>query len=175
MSIGPLEKIKIADSFHAQLGMEVRHSAAMWHIFTVGHMLETNLNSICRRYEISIADLNLLAAVRVSPTPMVRATDLAQTLEVSNASLTGRIAKLVRQGLLKRAALPDDRRAFFLVLTPSGSRKIDAANSAIIREAHFVRHFLRLPEEDRMALERIMGELHTKLDREFIHAHRPEP
>jgi DNA-binding MarR family transcriptional regulator len=174
MALSPVDKVKLADAFYARQGKEVRHSPSLWHIFTVGHMLETDLNGICRRHGLSIADLNLLAAIRVSQSPDVRATDLAQTLEVSNASLSARVAKLVGKGLLVRTALPGDRRAFVLTLTPLGSSTVDDTNAAIISEAHFVRHFLRLPEADQLALERIMGELHTKLDRDFVHIHRPK-
>jgi hypothetical protein len=49
---------------------------------------------------------------------------------------------------------------------------VEALHSAVARESHFVHELYRLPEADRQALERIMGELHSLLDRFSIHAHR---
>lgn len=168
----PIAEVKTAQAFYAGHGQDVTYFSALWHTFNVGHMLTTDLDRICRGYGLSIADFNLMGALRIERLQQLRATDLAVTLQVSNAALTARIARLAQMGLLVKAPSESDGRAFTLQLTPEGVRKVDAIHFAMARKSHFVRHFHQLPAEDRAALERIMGELHTQLDRYFIHVHR---
>src|ERR1700750_788326 len=90
----PVEEVAVAREFYAEIGQEVRYFSAMWHTFNVGHMLETDLDRICRRFDVSIADFNLMGALRIERLHPMRATDLAITLQVSNGALTARVAKL---------------------------------------------------------------------------------
>jgi DNA-binding MarR family transcriptional regulator len=168
----PVEEVTAARAFYTEIGQEVRYFSALWHTFNVGHMLATDLDRICRRYDLSIADFNLMGALRIDRPQQLRATDLAVTLQVSNGALTARIAKLADKAMLIKSPAEGDRRAFTLALTPEGAAKVEEIHSAIAQDSHFVREVNRLPEEDRAALERIMGELHSQLDRYFVHAHR---
>jgi hypothetical protein len=74
--------------------------------------------------------------------------------------------------MLVKSPSKSDGRASTLQLTPEGVLKVDAIHFAMARESRFVQHFRQLSAEDRAALERIMGELHTQLDRYFMHVHR---
>lgn len=168
----PIEELATALAHYASLGHDVRHFSALWHTFNVGHMLVTNLNRICREYDLSSADLNLLGALGVDQDKPLRASDLAITLQVSNAALSSRIDKLARKGLLIRSPDSADRRSFTLLITPQGAQTVESAHAAITRDAHFVREFHRLSAEDQAALNRIMGTLHAELDRDFTHVHR---
>lgn len=157
-----------ARDFYANLGLEVGYFSALWHTFNVGHMLETDLDRICRRHDLSIADFNVLGALRIDRLRNLRATDLAVILQVSNSSLTSRIVKLGARRLLVKTPLANDRRSFTLQLTPEGATKVEVIHSVIERESAFVREVSRLPEADRAVLERIMGDLHGKLERYFV-------
>lgn len=168
----PIEEVKVARTFYAGQGHDVTYFSALWHTFNVGHMLSIDLDRICRGYGLSIADFNLMGALRIERLQQLRATDLAVTLQVSNAALTARIARLEADGMISKSLSRSDRRASTLQLTAEGIRKVDAIHVAMSRESHFVRYFHALAPEDRAALERIMGELHTKLDRHFVHVHR---
>lgn len=168
----PIEEVQRARTFYAGLGLDVRYFSALWHTFNVGHMMSTDLDRICREYSLSLADFNLMGALRIERTEPLRATDLAVTLQVSNAALTSRINRLVGKGILVKSSSPADRRAFGLRLTREGASMVDAIHAAVERKSSFVRHFRQLPESDRAMLERIMGELHAELDRDFVHVHR---
>lgn len=168
MTERPVAQQEAATAFYAERDVDVSYYPAIWHTFKVGHLLANDLDRICRHYGLSIADVHFLGAVRIERPQHVRATDLAHTLHVSNAVLSTRIAKLERMGLLARIPCPTDKRAFELRLTPQGIEVTDAAIDDISHQARFVRSFHRLPEEDRQALARIMGELHNQLDRDFI-------
>jgi len=168
----PIEQQQAASEFYAALGIDVSYFAAIWHTYKVGHLLMADLDRICLSRGLSMADVHLMGAVRLDATGQLRATDLAQTLHVSNAVLSTRVAKLERQGLVVRAPSVVDRRAFVLSLTAAGAEALDAAIDAIRRQAHFVRAYDRLTERDKAELSRIMGELHSELDREFVSAVR---
>jgi len=170
MPLNPIAELEAGRAFYADAmpGSDVGHFAAMWHVFTVGHLVATDLDRIARRHGLSIADLHLLGTLRIERPLPLRATDLALTLHVSNAVLSARIERLGRIGLLIRTPSPTDRRAFDLALTPEGIAMVDVAIADITRDGSFARHFRRLPEADRAVLARIMGQIHVGLDREFV-------
>src|ERR1700722_13425731 len=99
----PTAAVTRAMGFYAALGLDVRYFPALWHTFNVGHMLATDLDRICRQHGLSIADFNLLGALRIDRPRRLRRTDLAGTLQVSQAALSARILRLQRDGLLVRA------------------------------------------------------------------------
>lgn len=166
----PIEELEAGQAFYAQLDpeLDIGHFAAMWHTFTVGHLLTTDLDRVARRHGLSIADLHLLGTVRIERPERLRATDLAHTLHVSHAVLSARISKLEGMGLLVRSPSAKDRRAVQLTLTPEGAARTDAAIADISHSANFVRRYRAMSSEDRAALARIMGELHNLLDRDFV-------
>ena len=155
--------------------MDVSYFPAVWHTYKVGHLLMADLDRVCMRHGLSMADVHLMGAIRLDPNGQLRATDLARTLHVSNAVLSTRIAKLERRGLIARAGNPDDRRAYRLGLTREGIGALDQAIAEVGEHAHFVQTYARLSEQDRADLARIMGELHNDLDREFMPVVRERP
>ena len=168
----PIEEVAAARAFYAGIGQDVRYFSALWHTLSVGHMLTNDLDRICRQFGLSIADFYLMGALRIDRPQPLRATDLAVTLQVSNGALTARVAKLGEKGLLTKSPVPGDARAFTLQLSPAGAALVESIHSAVARESHFVRELYRLPDTDRLTLERIMGELHGLLDRFSVHAQR---
>jgi DNA-binding MarR family transcriptional regulator len=167
-----IDDLSNAMTFYAALGLDVRYFAALWHTFNVGHILATDLDRICRHHGLSIADFNLLGALRIDRPQRLRPTDLAATLHVSQAALSARISRLERDGLLVRSPAVGDRRASTLQLTPEGARIAEVVFSSIERDSKFVHQFNGLSEEDQLALARIMGKLHTQLDREVARSTR---
>jgi len=170
----PVDQLEAGRSFFAGMDLDVGHFGAMWHSFKVGQLLATDMNRISGVHGLSIADFHLLGALMIDGPRPLRATDLAFTLQVSNAVLSGRIAKLAAKDLLARSTSGADRRAVLLSLTEQGADKVRAIGLALEREGHFVQHYRRLPEADKQALSRIMGELHTLMDRDFLPTPRPK-
>jgi DNA-binding MarR family transcriptional regulator len=166
----PTDDVSRAMTFYAGLGLDVSYFAALWHTFNVGHILATDLDRICHRYALSIADFNLLGALRIDRPQPLRPTDLAATLQVSQAALSARISRLERDGMLVKSPASGDKRASTLHLTSQAARVVEAVHLSVQRESQFVRQFEMLSEADRAALARIMGKLHTQLDREFGHS-----
>ena len=171
----PADQLEAGRSFFSGMDLEVGHFAALWHSFKVGQLLAADMNRVARVHGLSIADFHLLGALMIDGAAPLRATDLAYTLQVSNAVLSGRIARLARLGLLARSSSETDRRANLLSLTVAGAEKVQAIGVALEQDGHFVQHYRRLPEADKQALSRIMGEMHTLMDRDFLPTSRPDP
>jgi DNA-binding MarR family transcriptional regulator len=171
----PVDQLQAGMAFFSALGLDVGHFGPMWHVMKVAQLVETDLNRISGRHGLSIADFHLLGALMMDAEKPLRPTDLALALNVSNAALTARIRKLADKGLVVGKPGQDDRRVTFLHLTALGSRTVLAIGAAIEREGHFVRYFRGLPPADQQALDRIMGGLHTLMDRHFLPAWRGEP
>ena len=171
----PVDQLEAGSAFFAGLGLDVRHFGPMWHVMKVAQLVETDLNRIAGQHSLSIADFHLLGALMMDAEKPMRPTDLALALNVSNAALTTRIRKLADKGLVLGQAKQGDRRVTVLHLTSLGSQVVLAIGAAIEREGHFVRYFRGLPDDDQQALGRIMGELHTLMDRHFLPTTRGDP
>ncbi|CAN7313324.1 MarR family transcriptional regulator [Phenylobacterium sp. LjRoot219] len=170
----PAEEAESGRATYAEIApdVDVSHSATMWHLLSLGHLVATDLDRIARRHGLSMADLMLLGGLRVRHPQSLRATDLAHMLRVSNAVLTTRVARLERAGLLHREPDPSDRRAFGLTVSADGVATVDAAIADISRDGQVARWHRRLAAEDRAAVARILGDLHDLMDRDFVAAPR---
>jgi DNA-binding MarR family transcriptional regulator len=168
--ITPAKGVAVAQHFYAEMGQEVGYFPALWHTLSIGHLLTTDLDRICRKFDLSLADFNLLGALRIARFQKLRATDLAVTLQISNGALTARITKLVERGLLRKLPVARDRRAFRVELTADAASMVENIHTAIAKDSQFVREVNKLSEADRSALSRIMGNLHDELDRHFLRA-----
>jgi DNA-binding MarR family transcriptional regulator len=152
-------------AYYDELDIDVGMFPVMWSAMTVGHLLATDLDRVCRPHGLSIADANVMGAIRfVQESKPPRAADLALTLRVSNAVLSTRVAKLEGKGLLLRIPDPTDKRAFSLKLTKTGEEMILAVLSGIGKRARFVRSYKRLSEQDQQSLMRILTELQNRME-----------
>jgi len=150
------------------MGLDVGHFGPLWHIYKVGHLMDTDFDAIARGHDVSVADFHMLSALMITSPQAMRATDLAYALHVSNAVLSVRARRLASQGLLVRSASARDRRAVQLELTDAGRDKVKAVGTDLECQARFVRFYRRLPETDKAALERIMRDLHDYMDKAVI-------
>lgn len=168
----PTRQIEKGKSFFSSIGLDVRHFSSLWHIYKVAHLMEIDLNNISLRNGLSIADFHLLGAVMMSDPEPMTATDLANALNVSNAALSVRIGKLSRAGLLTCTASKADRRTKILQQTPAGAAKVRVIGVDLENAGRFAHHYQQLSDDDRAALDRIVGHLHSMLDRDFLPAKR---
>jgi DNA-binding MarR family transcriptional regulator len=78
------------------------------------------------KYDLNAATFGLLATLRCSAPPEgMTLTQLAQFVLVTPASITNRVDRLEERGLVKRQAVPGDRRRWLVELTPTGQELID--------------------------------------------------
>jgi DNA-binding MarR family transcriptional regulator len=81
------------------------------------------------RYEALV----LLAFSRQGRLPLGK---MGARLQVHPTSVTNAIDRLERQGLVRRTAAPDDRRATLAEITPEGRAVVEGATTAVL-ETHF--------------------------------------
>jgi DNA-binding MarR family transcriptional regulator len=104
---------------------EMRAWRSLISVFTaVESSLETDL---VEKHGLTLGDYAVLVALSEHADHRRRMCDLAGILHLSPSGLTRRIDGLVRQGLVSREPLPDDRRVALAVITPKGLTKLEAA------------------------------------------------
>lgn len=117
--------------------------------------------------DVSLGDVEVLVALNGANGQM-RMAELADIINASRSGLTRRVDRLTRQGLVKRASVPTDKRGAYAVLTSSGKRQLEevlpgyhsvvsrrflAAFDADERET-FIRLLGRLTDVDAVEIER---------------------
>lgn len=165
----PVEQLDAGQRFYTKQfpGLDTEYFGALWHLFTLGHLVGIDLDTIARQHDVSFADLDLLGTLAMDEQRALRATDIASALYVSDAVISTRVQRLLGAGLLERRRSGADRRAFELILTDRGREVLGEAIVRIESDAKIVRFFRRLSPEDRAHLLRILGSLHQMYDREF--------
>ena len=81
----------------------------------------------------------------------VRLGELAEIEGVTPATLSRVVTVLERQGFVERRTDPDDRRAAFLLATPSGTASVEQLRS--VRGAALAARIERLSAQERATLE----------------------
>lgn len=97
----------------------------------LGALLERELESA---HGLSGQRFEVLVRLVRSPGHRLRMSDLAAQTTLSASGLTRVVDRLVREGLVERAACPSDRRGSFAVLTAKGERQILAALPAHVAQ-----------------------------------------
>ena len=90
-----------------------------------------------------------------------RMTDLARSINVSTAAMTGIVDRLVRDGYVERASDPDDRRIIKIGLTAKGGSAVK--NIIDQRKQIFSRIFGVLSQEDREEYLKILLSVRDRL------------
>ena len=76
------------------------------------------------RWMLSPSQFNVINLLHDLPDGLSQ-TDLGRQLLMHRSNLTGLVDKLERRGLVERRAAPDDRRAYRVALTSSGTKLVD--------------------------------------------------
>jgi DNA-binding MarR family transcriptional regulator len=121
------------------------------------------LRSVYRRHGCDAGQYDVLAALRrTGPPHSLTPTDLARSVLVNSATMTERLTRLERRGLIRRTHSDRDRRSVSVQLTPSGRKLIDrAAEDLLTTEAQLLEG---LTATDLRALTRLLAKLAAALD-----------
>jgi len=123
------------------------------------------IEAVLGEHGLSVAEFDVLAALRRSGEPFVlRPIDLAHTLMLSPAGMTGRLDRLEQAGHVARRLDPDDRRSLLVELTEQGRTTIDAAVTDHV--ANERRLLEPLTDRERAALDRALRKLLVPLSNE---------
>jgi DNA-binding MarR family transcriptional regulator len=137
--------------------------AVMGRVSRLEALLMAELEPILRAHGLNGADLDVLAALRRAGEPFsLTPTELSRSLMVGSGTVSHRLERLERRGLLRRRASRDDRRSVRVELTQRGRRVVDAAVSELVEtEARLLRG---LPAREREQLERLLRRLLASLE-----------
>ena len=105
----------------------------MWRAFLHAFALLTRqLERELRPHGLSLADYEVLAMVSEGPAEGLRMTRLADPPVLTQSRLSPQARPLEDAGLVRRVPGDDDRRGWFVTLTPAGRRLlVDAAGTHV--------------------------------------------
>ena len=97
----------------------------------INSLLVKEMDKTFTDYDLNHASFDVLATLRRSGKPYALSpNELLATMMVTSGTMTNRIDRLVKAGLVKRIANPNDGRGFIISLTDSGFSLIDKAVTA---------------------------------------------
>lgn len=109
---------------------------------------------VSERHELTPVQAKLLCVLIERPWGMA---DLARLFGVEKAALTGLMDRVERSGLAQRSAVPGDRRALQVTLTPAGREAAMSFHRAMGEELDRLVSWLE--PDDRAKFERTMSEI----------------
>ena len=149
---GLLERI-VANEMPAGRGHEAWRALLTAHA-TLMRQLETDL---VRESGLALADFDVLAQLALAGGEL-RMTELAARALISRSGMTRRVARLVGDGLVRRAGADGDARGIVVALTDAGVRRLTETAPLHARgvAALFVS---RLDDQELVVLERALGKV----------------
>jgi DNA-binding MarR family transcriptional regulator len=154
----------ILDAWQAERpGLDVSPVAIFGRIARVDHYRDAALRAVYRRHKIDSGEYDVLAALRRSgPGYRLTPTELYRSVLVTSATMTERLDRLQRRGLIVRRPATRDRRSVLVELTPDGRALIDEAITGLLdTEASLLQD---LTQDDRAALAGLLAKLAASLE-----------
>jgi DNA-binding MarR family transcriptional regulator len=155
---------KILDQWRAQRpDLDVSTVGIFGRISRIERHKSVAMREVYRRYDCDSGEYDVLAALRrTGPPHSLTPTELSRSVLVSSATMTERLTRLERRGLIRRTHSDQDRRSVSVELTPAGYRVIDrAAEDLLATQARLLEG---LTAADRRALAQLLAKLATALD-----------
>ncbi len=99
--------------------------------------LQKSISEVFAEYGLNPGEFDVLATLRRNGVPyQLTPTELYNSMMVSSGTMTNRIDKLERMGLVERLADKRDRRGTLISLTNKGFELIEAAVTAHVENGH---------------------------------------
>lgn len=131
--------------------VDVSPFAVLSRVSRLARHLDRARRQVFTAHDLESFEFDVLTALRRAGPPyeLSPGTLLTQTL-VTSGTMTNRIDKLERSGLVERLPSPSDRRGVLVRLTARGQQRVEAALESLL--AHERELLAELPEEDRTRL-----------------------
>ncbi|MGN5478882.1 MarR family winged helix-turn-helix transcriptional regulator [Cupriavidus basilensis] len=128
----------------------------------IGHAIRRAQIRIYEDFVASLAQWQITpprfsALVIISRNPKLKLTDLAHILGIARSGAVLLVDALQEMNLVERRPAPGDRRAYSLVLTPTGKRTLEAAKQAVV--AHDAHVASALSEQEQATLKSLLARL----------------
>jgi DNA-binding MarR family transcriptional regulator len=150
------------------IGLEARVQAddhldtRIWlRLLACSNQIEQQIRKLLRtRIATSLRRFDYMAQLDRHPEGL-RMKVLSGYLMVTGGNVTGLTDELVKDGLVRRVEDPEDRRSFFVSLTPLGREQFAAM--AVEHEKWLTEMFRGLPQDHKESLYALLGELRLHL------------
>jgi len=126
----------------------------------VSRRWRTRLDAEFRRTGLTLARARALMFLSCEE-GRVTQKDLAENLGIETPTLVRLLDGLMRQGLIERHQLPEDRRANLVVLTAAASAHVAEANEVSIRVRDEILN--GIPEEDLVTAIQVLDHIASRL------------
>ncbi|WP_334183048.1 MarR family winged helix-turn-helix transcriptional regulator [Novosphingobium sp.] len=111
-----------------------------------------HLNPLFAEHGLQPGEFDVLATLRRSGAPhALTPTDLYEAAMISSGSMTNRIDRLEKTGLVERRPNPADKRGTLVALTADGLNLIDALIALHVANQHKIVSGLDLREQERLS------------------------
>ena len=139
---------------HAEHPDELR----LWlRLLTCTQLIEKQVRTDLReQWGTTLPRFDLMAQLEREPEGM-RMNELSRRMMVTSGNITGITGQLEAEGLVERAEVEGDRRAYLVRLTPKGRQQFNAMAQA--HEAWIVDAFASLSARDIQTLHALLGKV----------------
>lgn len=147
------------------LDVDASPMAVVARIARIQTHLARELTSNFARFGLAMGDFDVLATLRRSGAPYaLRPSDLSKSSMLTSGTMTSRLDRMEKKGLVRRASDPDDRRALMVHLTEDG---LALVNEVAAKHFELEAELLSvLSTDDRKQLEGILGRWSAALEDE---------
>lgn len=145
----------------ARVRSEHPQALRLWlRLLTCTQLLEKHIREQLRtQFDTTLPRFDLMAQLERAPEGL-RMNELSRRLMVTGGNVTGITDQLVREGLVERVHVPQDRRAWHVRLTARGRAQF--ARMARAHEAWIVQALGSLSPRDMQALHKLLGRVKTQ-------------
>ena len=100
--------------------------------------------------ECNLSPLQLRTLSYVQKGECVKPTEIAKEFNITPATVTAQIDKLVKKGWIKRASCKDDRRVVNITLTPKAQNELDGVIDKTLEKYDWIFEVLTKEEEEQL-------------------------
>ena len=147
-----------APDLESRAAPDDHHALRLWlRMLTCCNLIEGEIrNRLRSEFDTTLPRFDLMAQLQRAPEGM-KMGELSRHMMVTNGNITGITDQLEAEGLVERAGVEGDRRAYLVRLTPKGRQQFNAMAQA--HEAWIVDAFASLSARDIQTLHALLGKV----------------
>jgi len=111
-------------------------------------VVQSVLGRVATGLDLSVTQVRMLAVLEDREIGMLQ---LAGILELEKSSTSGLVDRAVRRGLVRRVAVPGNRRAVNVTVTPTGRKLVHTARSSVRAEITAMSESLRPAQREHLS------------------------
>src|SRR6476646_9236221 len=154
MSATPADEVdRIVDAWARERpDLDVAPLHVLSRVSRLARHLDLARGSACAQHSLEGWEFDVLSALRRAGEPyQLSPGQLVQQTLVTSGTMTNRVDRLERRGLVGRSPDPHDRRGVIVRLTPEGQEAVDAAMADLLDRERTLLAELSAPDREQLA------------------------